>query len=149
MQEPEGFQEDPSLFFRLKKSLYGLKQAPRPWYAKMDNFLLSLGFERCKFDPNVCLQHAGDLFQVIVLYVDDFLIIGSCIDDIGSIKSSLHSDFSMTDLGLLKQFLGLEIKKYDAGIKVSQSKYVADLLLKFNMDECKETKCPFLSRVKL
>ena len=40
------FIHDPSLFFRLKKSLYGLKQAPRDWYSKMDNFLLSQGFER-------------------------------------------------------------------------------------------------------
>jgi hypothetical protein len=30
--------------FKLKKSLYGLKQAPRAWYAKMDSFLLSIGF---------------------------------------------------------------------------------------------------------
>ena len=46
MQRPEGFQEDPSLVCRLKKSLYGLKQAPRAWYAKMDAFLLSIGFTR-------------------------------------------------------------------------------------------------------
>ena len=55
----------------------------------------------------------------------------------------------MTDLGLLKQFLGLEIEQFDAGIKVSQSKYVADLLLNLNMVECKESKFPFLSGVKL
>ena len=55
----------------------------------------------------------------------------------------------MNDLGLSKQFLGLEIEQFDARIKVSQSKYVADLLLNFNMVECKESKCPFLSRVKL
>ena len=29
MQQPEGFQEYPSLVCRLKKSLYGLKQAPK------------------------------------------------------------------------------------------------------------------------
>ena len=46
MQKPKGFIEDPSLVYRLKKSLYGLKQAPSAWYAKMDNFLLSLGFVR-------------------------------------------------------------------------------------------------------
>ena len=55
----------------------------------------------------------------------------------------------MTDLGLLKQFLGLEIEKYDAGIKVSQENYATYLLLKFKMVECKASKCPFLSRVKL
>ena len=46
MQQPKGFQEDPSLVCRLKKSLYGLKQAPRAWYAKIDVFFLSIGFTR-------------------------------------------------------------------------------------------------------
>ena len=46
MQYPKGFIRDPSLVCKLSKSLYGLKQSPRAWYAKMDRFLLSLGFER-------------------------------------------------------------------------------------------------------
>ena len=46
LQQSEGFQEDPSLVCRLNKLLYGLKQAPRDWYAKMDAFLLSIGFNR-------------------------------------------------------------------------------------------------------
>ena len=66
------------------------------------------------------------------MYFDDILITGSCIVDIDSINSSLHSAFSMTGLGLLKQFIGLDIEKYDAGIKVSQPKYVADVLLNIN-----------------
>ena len=44
MQQPKGFIDYHSLVCRLNESLYGLKQAPRAWYAKMDNFLLSLGF---------------------------------------------------------------------------------------------------------
>ena len=51
MQKPQGFSTNPSLMCRLKKSLYGLKQAPRAWYAKIDSFLLSLNFVRCKSDP--------------------------------------------------------------------------------------------------
>ena len=113
MKKPEFFQEDPSLVCRLKKSIYVLKQAPRAWYAKMANFLLSLGFVRCKSDPNVYLQHIGNVLQVIVLYVDDILITCSCTKENGSIKSSLHNEFSMIDLGLLKQFLGLEIEQYE------------------------------------
>ena len=68
----------------------------------------------------MCFQHFDDSILIIVLYVDDILITGSCIPDIGSIKSSLHNAFSMNELGLLKQFLGLKIEKYDAGIKVIQ-----------------------------
>ena len=70
MQQPGFFQEDPSLVCNLKKSLYGLKQAPGAWYAKMDSFFLSIGFIRCKYDPNVYLQKNGIVLQVILLYVD-------------------------------------------------------------------------------
>ena len=78
MQQPQGFIHDPSLFFSLKNSFRGLKQAHRAWYAKMDNFMLSLGFEICKSDTNVYLQHVGDVFKVIMLYDDDIFITGSC-----------------------------------------------------------------------
>ena len=56
MKQTKCFQEDPALVCRLNKSFYGLKQAPRAWYAKMDVFLLSIGFTRWKSDPNVYLK---------------------------------------------------------------------------------------------
>ena len=62
IQKPKFFIEDLSLVCRLNNSLYGLKEVPRAWYPKMDKFMLSLGFERCKYDINVYLQHVGDLF---------------------------------------------------------------------------------------
>ena len=57
--------------------------------------------------------------------------------------------FSITDLGLLSQFLGLEIYQSDLGIKVNQSNYASDLLKKFKMKDCKPRKTPFLLGVKL
>ena len=55
----------------------------------------------------------------------------------------------MIELGLLKQFLGLEIEKYKRKIKVSQKNYASDLLMNFNMVEFNASKCPFLSGIKL
>ena len=55
----------------------------------------------------------------------------------------------MNGLGLLKQFLGLEIVQYEEGIKFIQKKYGENMLLKFKMVECNAAKCPFLSRIKL
>ena len=86
----------------------------------MDAFLLSIGFKRCKSEPNVYLQKTGVNFQVIVLYVYDILIIGSFTNLIGQIKGSLHSEFAMTDLGLLRQFLGLGIEQNGKGIMMIQ-----------------------------
>ena len=54
----------------------------------------------------------------------------------------------MRDLGLLKQFLGLEIEKNYDGIMVTQSKYISDLV-NFNMAECRPTPFPFLSGISL
>jgi hypothetical protein len=60
MEQPQGFMQDSYLVYLLKKSLYGLKQALRAWYAKMDSYLLSQNFVRCKSDPNVyILIHLG------------------------------------------------------------------------------------------
>ena len=129
--------------------MYGLKQAPRAWYAKIDSFLLSLNFVRCKSDPNVYLKLIHGSLMIIVLYFDDLLITGSSKDEIASLKDAMNHAFSMTDLVLLSQFLGLEIAQTKEGIKVHQSKYALDFLNKFKMKDCKPSKTPFLSGVKL
>ena len=87
--------------------------------------------------------------QVIVIYVYDLIITRRCTTSIGSIKASLHNEFAMIDLGLLRQFLGLEIEKYERGIMLSQNKYGSGLLNKFSMVDCKASKCHFLSSIKL
>ena len=55
----------------------------------------------------------------------------------------------MVDLGLLKQFLGLEIEQYERGIMLSQPRYDSDLINNFNMDDCKASTWPFLFVIKL
>ena len=122
MKYSEGYIIDPYLVCKLKKSLYGLKQTPREWYSKMDAFLLSQNFQRCRSDPNVYLQQSDGHIIIIVLYVYDLLITGSTVASILDIKTALHNAFEMSDLGLLKQFLGLEIEQNYDGIVVTQYK---------------------------
>ena len=81
--------------------------------------------------------------------MDYLLITGRSKKEIASLKDAMNHAFSMTDLGLLSQFLGLEIAQSQHGIKLHQSKYALDLLNKFNIKDCKLSKTPFLSRVKL
>lgn len=38
---------------RLKKALYGLKQAPRAWYARIDSYLMKLGFTKSSANPSL------------------------------------------------------------------------------------------------
>jgi hypothetical protein len=93
------------------------------------------------------LQH-DDSLLLIVLYVDDLLMTGNLTLAIDSTKSTLHDRFSMTDLGLLHYFLGLEVSQSTSGIKMAQSKYASDLLVHFQMTEFKPTTSPFLSGVR-
>jgi hypothetical protein len=149
MEQPQGFVQDSSLVCRLWKSLYGLKQAPWAWYAKMDSFLLSVGFSRCHSDLNVYILRQEDALLFLALYVDDLIVTGSTSSIIASIKIALHDRFSMTDLGLLHYFLRIEITQSSSGISLVQPKYALDLLACFHMVDCKPALTPFLSRVKL
>ena len=132
-----------------KSPFYGLKQAPRAWYAKMDSYLLSHNYLRCKSYPNVYMLRTTDSLLLLVMYIDDLMIIGCSTSTIVVVKRILHDRFLMTDMGLLHFFLGLEISQDASGIKLAQSKYAWDLLEIFHMTKYKSTPTPFLSRVKL
>ena len=81
--------------------------------------------------------------------MDDLLITGSSKKEFSSLKDAMNHAFSMTDLGLLSQFLGLKIAQSQHGVKVNQYKYVLVFLNNFNMKYFNPSKTPFLSGVKL
>ena len=113
--------QDSSLVCQLK--LYGLKQALRASYAKMDSYLLSRNFVRCKSDPNVYMLRTVDSLLLLVLYVDDFFIIDCSTSAIVVVKRILHERFLMMDMVPLHFFLGLKINQDASSIKLSQAKY--------------------------
>ena len=76
----------------------------------MDTFLISQKFERCKYDCNVYMKKEGFLL-LVVLYVDDLLITSNSAAGFSSINSALNKSFAMTDLGLLRQFIGLKVSQ--------------------------------------
>jgi hypothetical protein len=101
MEKPERHFQDPSLVYKLRKSIYALKQVPRAWYAKMEYYILSRGFLRCRSYPNVYMMRKTYSLILIVLYVDDLLITRSSTSSITVVKIALHDMFSMTDMGQL------------------------------------------------
>lgn len=97
---------------KLLKALYGLKQAPRLWYQMIDQFLTSLRFRRCEYDPNVYISEDdsdNNNRVIILLYVDDLLLFSASSARIQHFKRLLKKEYRMTDLGSIQQFLGLEI----------------------------------------
>ena len=56
---------------------------------------------------------------IVVLYVDDVIFTGNddCLAE--SFKKVMKEEFEMTDIGLLKYFLGIEVEKNENGIFIS------------------------------
>nr|GEX70501.1 hypothetical protein [Tanacetum cinerariifolium] len=54
----------------------------------------------------------------------------------------MHEKFQMSSIGDLTFFLGLQVKKQNDGIFISQDKYVAEILKKFGSIEVKNTSTP-------
>lgn len=145
VDQPQGFavKGQESKVYKLNKALYGLKQAPRAWNKRIDSFLIEVGFVKCISEHGVYVKTAADHKVLIVcLYVDDLLVTGNCEADIGVFKSQMMNEFEMTDLGVLSYFLGLEFNKTEKGILMHQSKYVKDLLKRFNMEKCNSAATP-------
>jgi len=78
IEQPQGFviYGRESHVCKLKKALYGLKQAPRAWYAKIDSYLMSLGFTKSDADPNLYYKVEDGFPVILVLYVDDLFLTG-------------------------------------------------------------------------
>ena len=94
---------------RLKKALYRLKQAPRAWNYKFDNTLNSKGFKKVFSDQAMYISSINEHRLLVGVYMDDLIITGPSIEEIELFKSSIKTQFDMTDFGLLNSLLGIKV----------------------------------------
>ncbi|GKB29671.1 putative ribonuclease H-like domain-containing protein, partial [Tanacetum coccineum] len=79
------------------------------------------------------------LDKVYKVYVDD-IIFGSTKKSIcDEFEGLMHKRFQMSSIGELTFFLGLQVQQKKDGIFISQDKYVADILKKFDFATVKTT----------
>lgn len=151
VEQPPGFvvAGNEHKVLRLRKALYGLRQAPRAWNAKLDDTLMSLGFQRSSSEHGVYTRSRGRGRLVVGVYVDDLIITGTSSDDINAFKKEMMSKFQMSDLGLLTYYLGIEVSQSSSGIFLCQSAYAQKLLERCGMKSCNASLAPMESRLKL
>ncbi|GJZ22328.1 retrotransposon protein, putative, ty1-copia subclass [Tanacetum coccineum] len=151
MRQPPGYEQGNKVCL-LKKSLYGLKQSPRQWYRRFDEYMLSNGFKRSRYDSCVYYKsYAPGEYIYLLLYVDDMLIACKSKAEIGSAKSLLKKEFDMKELGEAKKILGMEIVRDRSRkiLRVSQSGYVSKILNNFRIDNGKSVQMPLGGHFKL
>ncbi|GAU16279.1 hypothetical protein TSUD_299110 [Trifolium subterraneum] len=54
----------------------------------------------------------------------------------------MHDEFEMSMMGELKFFLGIQINQRNEGTFIHQTKYIKELLKKFNLEDCKPMSTP-------
>ncbi|GJS45119.1 ribonuclease H-like domain-containing protein, partial [Tanacetum coccineum] len=87
------------------------------------------------------------VFVALLVYVDDIVITSNSVHEIEKFKTFLKSKFMIGDLRKLKYFLRIEVIETDQCICLNQTKYVLDLLSKYDMLACKPAKTPLQSKL--
>ncbi|GJS92951.1 putative ribonuclease H-like domain-containing protein [Tanacetum coccineum] len=142
--QPPGFEDPqfPDKVYKVEKALYGLHQALRAWYETLSTYLLENRYKRGTIDKTLFIKKdRGDILLVHV-YVDD-IIFGStkkslCVE----FEQMMHKRFQMSSMRELTFFLGLQVQQKEDGIFISQDKYVADILKKFDFTTIKAASTP-------
>lgn len=128
--------------YKLRKVLYGLRKAPRSWYNRIENYFTNEGFKKCYCEHTFFVKIEGESVMIISLYVDDLIYTSNSERMLEEFKFSMKEEFSMTNLGKMKYFLGVEVIQDEEGIFIGQRTYTADMLNKFGMEGCNSVRNP-------
>ncbi|GJV97125.1 putative ribonuclease H-like domain-containing protein [Tanacetum coccineum] len=151
VHQPPGFVDPahPNKVYKVVKALYGLHQAPRAWYETLSSFLLENGFRRGTIDKTLFIKKNKSDIMLVQVYVDDIIFGSTKKSMCTEFKEVMHKRFQMSSMGELTFFLGLQVKQQPDGIFISQDKYVADILKKFDFCSIKTATTPIESNKPL
>ena len=151
VRQPPGFldNDNPDKVLRLHKALYGLRQAPRALNAKLDSTLLSLKFKRCASKHGMYTHGHGEQRLIVGVCVDDLIITGGDMEVLGRFKREMSKNFKMSDLGVLRYYLSIELQQSTAGITICQSAYAKKLLDIAGLVDSNPTRMPMEGRLQL
>ncbi|CAI7858078.1 unnamed protein product [Closterium sp. NIES-54] len=118
----------------LRRPVYGFRQTPREWHDTLRTTLAAMGFTPSTADPSLYLRTDTSLppFYVLV-YVDDLVFATYDTEALTLVKSELQKRHTCTDLGELRNYLGLQVTRDRAPrtITLTQSHMVHQVLQRF------------------
>ena len=120
---------------KLHKNVYGQKQAGRVWYKYLSKKLTKeLGFKQSKIDE--CLFYRGK--TLYLLYTDDSILAGPDQQEINQIiKEIKEIGLDITEEGKIEDFLGVNIRREDHSIHLTQPHLIDQILKDMNLDHSK------------
>ncbi|GJT00029.1 putative ribonuclease H-like domain-containing protein [Tanacetum coccineum] len=149
--QPPGFEDPhfPDKVYKVEKVLYGLHQAPRAWYETLSTYLLDNGYMRGTIDKTLFIKKDKHDILLVQVYMDDIIFGSTKKSWCTEFERMMHKRFQMSSMGALTFFLGLQVKQKSDGIFISQDKYVAEILKKFDFTSVKTSSTPMESNKPL
>ncbi|GJX42562.1 putative ribonuclease H-like domain-containing protein, partial [Tanacetum coccineum] len=144
VSQPLGFIDPkyPKKVYKVVKALYGLHQSSRAWYATLSTFLLKNGYKRRTINKTLFIKKDKHDIILVQVYVDDIIFGSTKKSWCDEFEALMKSRFQMSSMGELTFFLGLQVKQKEDGIFISQDKYVAEILKKFDFVSVKTASTP-------
>ena len=145
VEPPPTVHVPPGYGLRLLKGLYGTMQGGNRWAVHKHKKLTEINMQRNAADPS--LYHRLDEHGLVIctIIVDDFALTGWPPTAVARLKVQLSEIWDMTDLGPLRFFAGIEIKRNESTrqMTLKQSHYVEDMLSKYGLADTygKPTPC--------
>ncbi|GJZ01693.1 putative ribonuclease H-like domain-containing protein, partial [Tanacetum coccineum] len=151
VSQPPGFvdPDHPKKVYKVVKALYGLHQAPRAWYATLSTFLEEHGYRRGTIDKTLFIKKDKKDIMLVQVYVDDIIFGSTRKSWCDEFEALMKGRFQMSSMGELIFFLGLQVKQSQTGLFISQDKYVADMLKKFDLASVKTAITPMETKMAL
>ncbi|CAI7932858.1 unnamed protein product [Closterium sp. NIES-54] len=136
----------------LRRPVYVLRQAPREWHDTLRTTLAPLGFAPSTADPSL-FRHTDTLLPpfYILVYVDDLVFATADAAGLTHVKSELQKRHTCTDLGELRNYLGLLIiwDRARRTITLTQSHMVQQVLQRFDFTYSSPQATPLSTRHSL
>lgn len=108
-----------------------------------------MGFQKSIVEHAVYKRGTGNSLLLVGVYVDDLIICGPNNLKITEFKEQMKETFSMSDLGLLSYYLGMEVNQEKNQITICQKAYAAKIVEMCNLTRCNPTDTPMEQRVKV
>ena len=130
----------------LKRSLYGLKVSPNLWYNKFSKILTKLGFEVYPFQTCIFKWSQGNIYLLLIIYVDDCILASNDNDKAFEIIQALQMEIKIKNLGVPKKFLGFQIVRDESRkqLFIHQRVMIQGLLDKYLSPEEDTSDIPML-----
>ncbi|GJW88853.1 ribonuclease H-like domain-containing protein [Tanacetum coccineum] len=100
------------------------------------------GYRRGTIDKTLFIKKDKHDIILVQVYVDDIIFGSTKKSWCDEFEALMKSRFQMSSMGELTFFLGLQVKQKEDGIFISQDKYVAEILKKFDFASVKTASTP-------